>query len=238
MADLMGKIGDYHLLQLLWQGQLASVYLGEHRQYGSRAAIKILHSALADEEAEKFLAQAQITANLDHPHIVRLLDGGIENAIPYLVMQYIPNGSLRQLHPRGSQLPLPTVVSYVRQVASALQYIHDQGLIHCDVKPHNMLLNSRHEVMLSDFGIAVVSQKGGYRRISVSDFEGTVPMLLLSRYAAGPASPATSTPSASSPTNGSPATGPSAATSTRSPASTCLTRRPRRAKNFPPSHPP
>ncbi|HLI05479.1 MAG TPA: serine/threonine-protein kinase [Ktedonobacteraceae bacterium] len=175
MADLMGKIGDYHLLQLLWQGQLASVYLGEHRQYGSRAAIKILHSALADEEAEKFLAQAQITANLDHPHIVRLLDYGIENAIPYLVMQYVPNGSLRQLHPRGSQLPLPTVVSYVRQVASALQYIHDQGLIHCDVKPHNMLLNSRHEVMLSDFGIAVVSQKGGYRRISVSDFEGTVP---------------------------------------------------------------
>ncbi len=175
MADLMERIGNYYLLQPLWQGSLASVYLGEHRQYGTRAAIKILHSVLADEEAEKFLAQAEIIARLDHPHIVRLLDYGIENGLPFLVMQYVPNGSLRQLHPRGSQLPIATVVSYVKQVAPALQYIHDQELIHCDVKPHNMLLNSRHEVVLSDFGIAVLSQKGGYRRISVSDFEGTVP---------------------------------------------------------------
>jgi eukaryotic-like serine/threonine-protein kinase len=106
---------------------------------------------------------------------VRLLDYGIENAIPFLVMQYVPNGSLRQLHPKGTQLPLTTVVSYLKQVASALQYIHDQGLIHCDVKPHNMLLNARNEVLLSDFGIAVISQKGGYRRESVSDFEGTIP---------------------------------------------------------------
>ena len=174
MAEVPGTIGEYHLLQLLWQGQLASVYLGEHRQYGTRAAIKILHSALEDEEAEKFLAQAQVTAHLDHPHIVRLLDYGIENTIPYLAMQYVPNGSLRQLHPRGSQLPVSTVVVYVKQVAAALQYIHDQGLIHCDVKPHNMLLNARHEVMLSDFGIAVISQRGGYRRESVSDFEGTI----------------------------------------------------------------
>ncbi len=174
MAEVLGTIGEYQLLQLLWQGQLASVYLGEHRQYGTRAAIKILHSALEDDEAEKFLAQAQITAHLDHPHIVRLLDYGLENAIPYLAMQYVPNGSLRQLHPRGSQLPISTVVVYVKQVAAALQYIHDQGLIHCDVKPHNMLLNARHEVMLSDFGIAVISQRGGYRRESVSDFEGTI----------------------------------------------------------------
>lgn len=174
MADVLGTIGEYQLVQLLWQSQPASVYLGEHRQYGTRAAIKILHAVLEDDEAEKFLAQAQITAHLDHPHVVRLLDYGIENAIPYLAMQYVPNGSLRQLHPRGSQLPITTVVVYVKQVAAALQYIHDQGLIHCDVKPHNMLLNSRHEVMLSDFGIAVISQRGGYRRESVSDFEGTI----------------------------------------------------------------
>src|SRR5574340_818768 len=114
MADVLGTIGEYRLVQLLWQSQPASVYLGEHRQYGTQAAIKILHAALEDDEAEKFLAQAQITAHLDHPHIVRLLDYGIEDAIPYLAMQYVPNGSLRQLHPRGSQLPITTVVVYVK----------------------------------------------------------------------------------------------------------------------------
>ncbi|HET9921170.1 MAG TPA: serine/threonine-protein kinase, partial [Ktedonobacteraceae bacterium] len=174
MADFLGSIGSYALLRLLWQGSYASVYLGEHCQQHTLAAIKIVHSALAGEEVDHFLAQAQITASLDHPHIVRLLEYGVENGIPFLAMQYIPNGSLRQLHPRGTQLPLSTIVSYVKQVAAALQYIHDQGLIHRDVKPHNMLLGAQNDILLSDFEIAMISQQGGYRREGVSDFEGTI----------------------------------------------------------------
>ncbi len=88
---------------------------------------------------------------------MRLLDFGIENNIPYFVMDYAPNGSLREKHPLGTRLPLATIVAYVNQAAEALQYAHDQKLIHRDVKPENMLLNHNNELVLSDFGIAVVA---------------------------------------------------------------------------------
>ena len=76
---------------------------------------------------------------------------------PFLVMDYAPNGTLRQRHPKGTQLPLTTIVPYVKQVANALQHAHDEKLIHRDVKPENILLGRRNEVLLSDFGIARIA---------------------------------------------------------------------------------
>src|SRR5262249_15645818 len=85
------------------------------------------------------------------------LECGIENSIPFLVMTYAPHGTLRQRHPKGSIVELEAVVSYVQQVASALQYVHDNKLIHRHIKPENMLVGRNYEVLLSDFCIAITA---------------------------------------------------------------------------------
>jgi eukaryotic-like serine/threonine-protein kinase len=91
---------------------------------------------------------------------------------PFLVMDYAPKGTLRQLHPKGQLLPLSTVVSYVKQIADALQYAHDEKYIHRDIKPENMLVGRRGEILLSDFGIALVAQSSRYQ--STQDMTGTI----------------------------------------------------------------
>jgi predicted ATPase/class 3 adenylate cyclase len=159
MSDRIGQhLGNYQLIQLLGQGHWASVYLGEHLHLHTQAAIKVLHEALASSDEEGFLGEARMLARLRHPHIVRVLDFGVQESIPFLVMEYAPGGTLRQLHPKGTRLPLQTVISYVKQVASALQYAHEQRLIHRDLKPENLLLGPDQEVWLSDFGLAIVAQ--------------------------------------------------------------------------------
>src|SRR6266487_1606036 len=89
-------------------------------------------------------------------HIVQILDFGVEDSAPFLVMEYTPNGNLRQRHQQGTRLALETILLYVRQIADALQFAHDQKLIHRDIKPENMLLGRNNEVLLSDFGIAIM----------------------------------------------------------------------------------
>src|SRR5438552_1054869 len=173
MADRVGQqLGNYRLTRLLGCGGFAEVYLGEHRRLKTPAAIKVLHTQLADNNVEGFLKEAQFIANLEHPHIVRILDFDVEDSTPFLVMSYAPNGTLRHLHPKDTLLPLPTVVSYVKQVADALQYAHDEKLIHRDIKPENMLVGRRHEILLSDFGIALVAQSSRYQ--STQEMVGTM----------------------------------------------------------------
>ena len=178
MGERAGQqLGQYRLVQLIGQGGFGDVYLGEDISQLTPVAIKVMDIELAEltrEDVESFLMHTRIAASLNHPNILRVLAFGEQDALPYLVMEYAPNGSLRQLHSKGTRLPLSTVVSYVKQVASALQYLHDQNLIHRDVKPHNILVGSNHELLLSDFGIAVESQRMGYRRQKVQDFEGTI----------------------------------------------------------------
>ncbi len=139
------------------QGGQASVYLGEHIYLKSPAALKVRHAVFTDEEQAAFLQEAQILVHLAHPHIVRVLDFAVEDGIPFLVMEFAPQGTLRQRHPKGTRLPLDIIIPYVHQAALALQYIHDQRLIHRDVKPGNMLLGSHDEVLLSDFGLVMLA---------------------------------------------------------------------------------
>ena len=98
------------------------------------------------------------TDPLEHPHIVQILDFGVEGKIPYFVMDYAPNGTLRQRYPKGTRLQMASIIQYVEQVAEALQYAHSRKLIHRDIKPENMLIGSNEEILLSDFGIAVLAQ--------------------------------------------------------------------------------
>src|SRR5260370_18050763 len=162
MADPIGartgqQIGNYRLLRLLGRGGFAEVYLGQHIYLNSQAALKFLEIAPKEEDFEHFAKEGGTLASLTHPHIVRVLDFAVENGPPFLVMEYAASGTLRQLHPPGTRLPLATIVPYVRQVASALQYAHNQHLVHRDIKPENMLLGSNGEILLSDFGLAMLT---------------------------------------------------------------------------------
>jgi len=172
LADRVGQqLGNYRLVRLLGRGGFAEVYLGEHVRLNTQAVVKVLHASLEDDDAEGFLREAQIVARLKHPHIVRVFDFDIENHTPFLVMDYLPNGNVRRSHPKGIPLPLQTIVSYVTQVASALQYAHNEKLIHRDIKPENMLLDRDYTLVLSDFGIALMSQSSHYQ--SVQEVAGT-----------------------------------------------------------------
>jgi serine/threonine protein kinase len=160
VVDRIGQqLGNYQLIQLLGQGSLAEVYLGGHIHLGILAAIKLLHTQLKSEDIAPFRREARVIAHLIHPNIVRVLDFGMEDQTPFLVMDFAPQGTVRQRYPRGTLLPIPTAISYTRQVADALQFAHDERVVHRDVKPENLLLGRRHEVLLSDFGIAVLTSR-------------------------------------------------------------------------------
>src|SRR5690349_14945371 len=116
MADRIGQqIDNYRLLSLLGEGGFAQVYLGEHNYLGTKAAIKLLSMRVARNDIAPFLQEARLLANLTHPHIVRILDFGVAEQIPYLIMEYAPGGTLRTCHPKGTRLPVSTVVEYVKQ---------------------------------------------------------------------------------------------------------------------------
>jgi peptide/nickel transport system substrate-binding protein len=176
MADRVGQqFGNYRLVSLLGQGGYAEVYLGQHVRLEMQAAIKVLHTYLTGQEAEHFQQEAQTIAKLTHPAIIRVLDYDVQEGVPFLVMDYAPGGSLRQRYPRGSIVPLPQIVSYVKQVAAALQYAHEQKFIHRDVKPENMLVGRHEEVLLSDFGLAALAHSTG--SLSAQEAVGTLPYM-------------------------------------------------------------
>ena len=100
MADRTGQqLGHYRLVRLLGRGGFAEVYLGEHLRLKTQAAIKVLYTALEEDDIEGFLREAQTVARLKHPHIVRVFDFDVQDHTPYLVMDYLPNGSIRRLYP-------------------------------------------------------------------------------------------------------------------------------------------
>jgi serine/threonine protein kinase len=170
MVDQTSKqFGNYRLVRLLGQGGFAEVYLAEHVHLGTQAAVKILSTHLDTASIEQFRNEAQIIAHFKHPHIVRVFDFGLENGIPFFVMSYASGGTLRQKHSKGTRLPLATVVSYVNQIAPALQYAHFRKRVHRDIKPENILIEADHKLVLSDFGIAIVAH----------NFQSLTPQMIL-----------------------------------------------------------
>lgn len=158
MPDRVGtQLGNYRLLRLLGRGGTAEVYLGEHIYLKRYAALKVLRTKLFDEEAEQFLREAQMLSSLNHPHIVRVLDFAVQDTQPFLVTEYAPHGTLRTRHPRNVAIPASDVAVYVQQVASALHYAHERRVVHRDIKPENMLVGEHQEVLLADFGIAILA---------------------------------------------------------------------------------
>src|SRR5262249_10660962 len=120
-------------------------------------AVKILHSHLATQQKrESFFQEAELLEMLKHPHILPILDVGIQDGFPYLVTEYCPKGSLyrRLKRQRPHPLPVEEASTILTQVGQALQYVHEQGVVHRDLKPQNILFNAKGEALLADFGIA------------------------------------------------------------------------------------
>ncbi len=174
--DRVGQqLGNYRLSRLIGQGGFADVYLGEHIHLNTQAAIKVLQMRLTGSNLEQFRNEARTIASLVHPNIVRVLDFGVEDGTPFLVMDYAPNGTLRQRHPRGVLLPPVSIMPYIKQVAAALQYAHDRRLIHRDVKPENMLVGHNEAVLLSDFGLVMLAQSTSSQ--TTKEMAGTLPYM-------------------------------------------------------------
>lgn len=154
--------GNYRLFHVIKRNCLSTVYRGEHVHLGSSAIVKVLNSWSATEEhIHQFCAEARLHASLRHTNVIRVLDFGIRGRTPFIIMDYAARGTLQDYLPTGTPLPLTTIVPYVRQIANALQYVHNRKLIHRDVKAQNILLGPRGEVWLSDFGIAIAAQPWG-----------------------------------------------------------------------------
>ena len=159
-------LGHYRLLSELGRGGTATVYLAEDIHLQRQVAIKVFQSELRAENAAEFLAhftrEARVLARLDHPHILPVYEYGEQDTCAYLVMPYMPGGSLKEyLQKHQGLLPLEQTLAFIHQILNALEYAHQQGLIHRDIKPGNILFKNAETLMLSDFGLVKIVEHTG-----------------------------------------------------------------------------
>jgi len=156
---LGSQIGPYILLEELGAGGMATVYRAEQKSMGRSVAIKIIHKAISSDPVamERFQREAQVVAKLEHPHILPVYDYDSNNEPPYIVMRYLPTGTLKDIMQRA-KLPVEDIAYMYGQIASALDYAHRRGVIHRDIKPSNIMIDGDGNVFLTDFGIARMTE--------------------------------------------------------------------------------
>ena len=166
--------GRYTLERELGAGGMATVYLAHDVRHDRKVALKVLRPELAAViGADRFLQEIKVTANLQHPHILGLIDSGEVDGLLYYVMPYVEGESLRERLTHETQLPIDDAVRITREVASALDYAHRHQVIHRDIKPENILLHDG-QALVADFGIALaVSAAGGTRMTETGMSLGT-----------------------------------------------------------------
>jgi tRNA A-37 threonylcarbamoyl transferase component Bud32 len=151
------RIGRFVLIRVLGSGGFATVYLAEDSLLRRQVALKLLHEQLADDAnvVRRFQAEARAAAGLHHPNIVNVYDvGESEQGRPYLVTEFLSGSPLSRVLAQSGALPIEFVVRIITQLASALEHMHRQGIIHRDVKPSNVMLDESGHVTLMDFGSA------------------------------------------------------------------------------------
>jgi len=166
------QIGNYRIVTEIASSYFSHVFRGEHVYLPQFiVAIKLLHAYLdSPQESERFLQEAQFLAMLKHRHIMPIIDVGIFEGLPYLVVEYAQNGSLRdrlRRHPSPRPLPLDEALTILRQVGQALQYAHGMNIVHRDLKPENILFNTKDEALLADFNIATVLETAKTKSIDI-----------------------------------------------------------------------
>jgi serine/threonine-protein kinase len=148
--------GRYRLERKLGSGGMADVWLAEDQELGRKVAIKMLHERYANDTqfVERFRREATHAAGLSHPNVVSIFDRGETDGSYYIVMEYVEGRTLKELLVTRGPCPVPVAISYVRQVLAALRYAHRNGIVHRDIKPHNVLVDHEGRVKVADFGIA------------------------------------------------------------------------------------
>lgn len=173
MAKVGDIIGGYRLIAEIGKGGFADVFTGKHIIFRDKpiVAIKVLHTRFTSLEqqdlVQEALQEAQLLAQLKHPHILSVLDAGIHEQSLYLITEFAPNGSLRERLQRQKTKPLPfnEAIELLSQIGQALHYAHEQNIVHCDLKPDNILFNANNDALLADFGIAAVLSSGETRDV-------------------------------------------------------------------------
>jgi len=180
VSDAVGRLSTaladrYVIEREVGAGGMATVYLAHDVRHDRKVALKVLRPELsAILGAERFLAEIKTTANLQHPHILSLFDSGEADGLVYYVMPYVEGESLRDRLTREKQLPVEDAVRIAVEVADALAYAHQHGVVHRDIKPENILLHGGH-AMVADFGIALAASRsdGGTRMTDTGMSLGT-----------------------------------------------------------------
>ena len=177
--------GRYAIEREIGAGGMATVYLARDVRHDRDVALKVLRPELAAVlGAERFLHEIHISAHLDHPHILTLIDSGESDGFVWYILPYVRGESLRAKLTREKELAIEDALRIASQVGSALDYAHRQGVIHRDIKPENILLHEG-EAVVADFGIALAAREAGGQRLTESGLSLGTPQYMSPEQATG-----------------------------------------------------
>ena len=163
-TKLQGLILDnrYKIISKIGVGGMADVFKGEDTLLGRPVAVKILHSNFAgdDDFVARFKCEAQAAGKLSHPNIVSMYDVGFDQGYHYIVMEYIKGETLKEYITRHERLSIDNAVKFTIAIAEGLEHAHAMGIVHCDIKPHNVLITKQGRIKVTDFGIARAMNAG------------------------------------------------------------------------------
>jgi len=190
LARLKAALADRYVLEReLGRGGMATVYLAQDLKHDRPVALKVLHPKLAAAAGpDRFLREVRLTAKLDHPHIIPLLDSGEADRLLLFTMPYVRGETLRDRLRREGQLGVGMAVDLTRQVASALDYAHREGVVHRDLKPENILL-ANGQARVADFGVAKALAEVGDGRLTETGLALGTPAYMAPEQATGDPGP-------------------------------------------------